>query len=164
MTRLSAGSSAAEQLLTRHRTERCVCWWSGSRSSRRIGGRPEVPRLGEFRTAGRVSFGIRTPGRAALNEMAKQRPPQPQPACCIQKGFYWDEAILYAPHGRWRDAPASIFGAVRFSSDCRSGEGSHRGALTVRGSERSWTAPNMSGAKERAAVHRKRCAIGSRRR
>ena len=46
---------------------------------------------------------------AALNGMAKEKPPQPEQACCIQKGFYWDEAILYAPHGRWRDAPASIF-------------------------------------------------------
>src|SRR2546429_663919 len=46
---------------------------------------------------------------AQLNGAAKKKPPQPQPACCIQKGFYWDEAILYPPHGRWRDAPASIF-------------------------------------------------------
>jgi hypothetical protein len=45
----------------------------------------------------------------ALNEIAKQKPPQPEPDCCIRKGFYWDEAILYAPHSRWKDAPASVF-------------------------------------------------------
>ena len=27
----------------------------------------------------------------------------------MQKGFYWDEAILYAPRSRWEDAPASFF-------------------------------------------------------
>jgi hypothetical protein len=45
----------------------------------------------------------------ALNEVAKQKPPQPEPDCCTQKGFYWDEAILYAPRERWEDAPASAF-------------------------------------------------------
>jgi len=46
---------------------------------------------------------------AGLNEIIKQKPPQPVPSCCVQKGFYWDDAILYAPHARWNDAPASIF-------------------------------------------------------
>jgi hypothetical protein len=27
----------------------------------------------------------------------------------MQKGFYWDEAILYPPHVHWRDGQASIF-------------------------------------------------------
>jgi hypothetical protein len=46
---------------------------------------------------------------AVLNKTAKEKPPQPQPACCIQKGFYWDEAILYLPHAHWKDAPESVF-------------------------------------------------------
>jgi len=46
---------------------------------------------------------------AALNEIAKQKPPEPEPGCCIQKGFYWDEAILYAPREHWKDAPTSFF-------------------------------------------------------
>ncbi|MGB9402071.1 MAG: hypothetical protein WCA98_00930 [Candidatus Acidiferrales bacterium] len=46
---------------------------------------------------------------SALNEIAKQKPPQPEPDCCIAKRFYWDEAILYAPHARWRDEPISAF-------------------------------------------------------
>jgi hypothetical protein len=45
----------------------------------------------------------------ALNEFAKQNPPEPRPNCCVQKGFYWDQAILYAPHARWRDRPAAVF-------------------------------------------------------
>ena len=45
----------------------------------------------------------------ALNEIAKQNPPQPVPGCCMQKGFYWDEAILYAPRGHWKGAPTSAF-------------------------------------------------------
>jgi len=27
----------------------------------------------------------------------------------VQKGFHWDEAILYAPHAQWKDAPAALF-------------------------------------------------------
>lgn len=44
-----------------------------------------------------------------LNEMAKQKPPQPEPGCCIRKGFYWDEAILYLQRTQWKDTPASAF-------------------------------------------------------
>jgi len=45
----------------------------------------------------------------ALNEFTKHNPNQPHPQCCIQKGFNWDEAILYAPHQHWTDAPVSVF-------------------------------------------------------
>jgi hypothetical protein len=40
---------------------------------------------------------------------ARQTAPQPKPDCCIQKGFYWDEAILFAAGDHWKDAPASVF-------------------------------------------------------
>ncbi|MGH9703921.1 MAG: hypothetical protein ACRD4K_11140 [Candidatus Acidiferrales bacterium] len=45
----------------------------------------------------------------ALNEAAKLKPPHPDPSCCFEKGFYWDEAILYAPHALWNDQPVSVF-------------------------------------------------------
>jgi len=45
----------------------------------------------------------------ALNEMARQRPPQPAPTCCIQKGFYWDEAIFYPRNSRWEAMPTPAF-------------------------------------------------------
>lgn len=45
----------------------------------------------------------------ALNEIAKRKPPQPEPSCCIRKGFYWDEAILYPPHAHWNQEPAPAF-------------------------------------------------------
>jgi hypothetical protein len=45
----------------------------------------------------------------ALSEIAKQKAGQPVPDCCVQKGFYWDEAILYASHSHWKDAPAAVF-------------------------------------------------------
>jgi hypothetical protein len=44
-----------------------------------------------------------------LNEAAKQNPHQREPDCCTYKGFYWDDAILYAPRQRWEDAPVSAF-------------------------------------------------------
>lgn len=39
----------------------------------------------------------------ALNEFAKQTSSEPRPDCCVQKGIYWDEAILYATHAHWKD-------------------------------------------------------------
>jgi len=44
-----------------------------------------------------------------LKELAAKHPPQPEPNCCVRKGFYWDDAILYAPQAHWTDAPASTF-------------------------------------------------------
>jgi hypothetical protein len=46
---------------------------------------------------------------SALNEIAKQKPLEPGPNCCVQKGFYWDDAILYAADTHWRDKPTSVF-------------------------------------------------------
>ena len=46
---------------------------------------------------------------SALNQIVKQNPPQPEPSCCIQKGFYWDDAILYARHSHWIDKPTAVF-------------------------------------------------------
>jgi hypothetical protein len=46
---------------------------------------------------------------AELKVRAARTPPQPKPDCCVQKGFYWDEAILYPAGTRWKDAPASLF-------------------------------------------------------
>ncbi len=45
---------------------------------------------------------------SALQEIAKRKP-QREPNCCVQRGFHWDEAILYAPHTRWKDEPISAF-------------------------------------------------------
>jgi hypothetical protein len=45
----------------------------------------------------------------ALNEIVKQKPPQPEPTCCTQNGFYWDEAIFYASNTRWEAVPTSAF-------------------------------------------------------
>jgi hypothetical protein len=44
-----------------------------------------------------------------LKDRASQTPSQPKPDCCIQKGFYWDEAILFPAGARWNDAAASVF-------------------------------------------------------
>jgi hypothetical protein len=45
----------------------------------------------------------------ALIDIAKKNPPKPEPECCVQDGFYWDEAILYPSGKRWTDEPSSIF-------------------------------------------------------
>jgi len=46
---------------------------------------------------------------AQLKDRANLNPPQPKPDCCVQKGFYWDEAILYPAGKHWKDASASLF-------------------------------------------------------
>jgi hypothetical protein len=46
---------------------------------------------------------------AKLKVRATRIPPQTKPDCCVQKGFYWDEAILYPAGMHWKDAPASLF-------------------------------------------------------
>ena len=45
----------------------------------------------------------------ALSERAKLKPPQPAPKCCVQRGFDWDQAILYPAEARWGEAPATLF-------------------------------------------------------
>jgi hypothetical protein len=44
-----------------------------------------------------------------LNEIAKELPGQPKPDCCVNDGFFWDDAILYAPHAQSKAHPASVF-------------------------------------------------------
>jgi hypothetical protein len=44
-----------------------------------------------------------------LNRRAAAKPPEVKPACCIGRGFYWDDAILYAAHAQWRDEPPPVF-------------------------------------------------------
>ena len=44
-----------------------------------------------------------------LKIRASRTPPEPKPDCCVQKGFYWDEAILYPVGAHWKDASASLF-------------------------------------------------------
>lgn len=45
----------------------------------------------------------------ALKEFTKQKPSQPEPDCCVAKGFHWDEAILYPPGAHWNSAPTLAF-------------------------------------------------------
>ena len=44
-----------------------------------------------------------------LARIAKQKPDQPAPECCVRKGFHWDEVVLYAPHARWGDVPTPVY-------------------------------------------------------
>jgi hypothetical protein len=44
-----------------------------------------------------------------LGRIAAEIPGQPKPDCCIDRGFFWDQAILYAPHSKWRATPATVF-------------------------------------------------------
>jgi hypothetical protein len=46
---------------------------------------------------------------AELKDRATRNPPQPKPDCCVQKGFYWDETILYPAGMHWKDAPSTLF-------------------------------------------------------
>ncbi len=41
--------------------------------------------------------------------MAEANARQLEPHCCEEKGFFWDEALLYAPHTKWKDTPSPAF-------------------------------------------------------
>jgi hypothetical protein len=42
----------------------------------------------------------------ALNSRASSKPLQKKPGCCLSRGFYWDDVILYAPRAQWHDDPS----------------------------------------------------------
>ena len=75
----------------------------------------------DWRPPGSAALGRISDGRArqfwdpehevagALNEIVKRKPPEPRPACCFDKGYYWDAAILYPPHAQWKDEVAPVF-------------------------------------------------------
>jgi len=42
-----------------------------------------------------------------LSQMESLRHLQTEPNS--GKGFYWDEAIVYGPHSKWKDAPTPLF-------------------------------------------------------
>jgi len=44
-----------------------------------------------------------------LKDRASRTGSMPKPDCCVQKGFYWDGAILYPAGVRWKDVPTSVF-------------------------------------------------------
>jgi len=44
-----------------------------------------------------------------LSRMWMARQDQQEPDCCVDKGFFWDEAILYELHSRWKNMPVSAF-------------------------------------------------------
>jgi hypothetical protein len=44
-----------------------------------------------------------------LSRIAKAKAAQLQLDCCEDKGFFWDDAILYAPPTQWKELPVSVF-------------------------------------------------------
>jgi len=44
-----------------------------------------------------------------LRRLADQNSAMLKPNCCIDNGFFWDDAILFAPNSKWRQAPTPIF-------------------------------------------------------
>jgi hypothetical protein len=44
-----------------------------------------------------------------LSRIRMANPGQTEPVCCQDKGFFWDEVILFAPKAHWRDEPVSLF-------------------------------------------------------
>jgi hypothetical protein len=46
---------------------------------------------------------------AKIARIAEQKPVQPEPDCCVNKGFHWDEVALYGPHVRWSNGPTPVY-------------------------------------------------------
>ena len=45
---------------------------------------------------------------SAVAEVARRKQER-EPSCCMEKGFNWDEAILYAPNAHWKEEPVSSY-------------------------------------------------------
>lgn len=74
-------------------------WGSPSRSAL---GRVSDPRARQFWDPNHVLS-------QELSQIASAKPGQRKPNCCEGKGFFWDDAMLYAPHTQWKDMPVSVF-------------------------------------------------------
>jgi len=65
-------------------------------------------------TLGRIADGrarqFWDPNHAVSSELKTRArsPSQVKPDCCIQKGFHWDEVVLFPPGGRWKDGPVPV--------------------------------------------------------
>ncbi len=44
-----------------------------------------------------------------LRRIASENPVQAKPDCCVNRGFFWDDALLFAPRSNWRQTPTAIF-------------------------------------------------------
>ena len=51
------------------------------------------------------------PKHLVTSEVAEiaMRKRESAPSCCVEKGFNWDEAILYAPNAHWKEEPVSAY-------------------------------------------------------
>jgi hypothetical protein len=52
------------------------------------------------------------PGHLVALELKRRRaarPGQPEPNCCENSGIYWDDALVFPAHTKWKDVPAAIF-------------------------------------------------------
>jgi len=104
------GASAAQQLLARFSNQKVsvlVVWEPMLLTDWRPPSASTLARIPDSRV--RQFWDPEHVVAGALNELAKQKPPQPEPQCCVRKGFYWDESILYAPREHWEDRPESAF-------------------------------------------------------
>jgi hypothetical protein len=44
-----------------------------------------------------------------LDRRARERQGQPAPDCCVEKGYFWDDAILYSSNLTWKQMPTAVF-------------------------------------------------------
>jgi hypothetical protein len=52
------------------------------------------------------------PGHLVSAELTRRRaarPGQPKPDCCENGGIYWDDALVFPSHAKWKDMPPAIF-------------------------------------------------------
>ncbi len=103
------GASATEQLLQRHAGRKLrvlVVWEPILPTDWRPPSGSTLARIPDGRV--RQFWDPKHFLSSKLSDLAN-RAPQPKPDCCIQKGFYWDQAILFSPGAHWKDAPSSVF-------------------------------------------------------
>jgi hypothetical protein len=44
-----------------------------------------------------------------LGRIAREKTVQPEPDCCVNRGYFWDDAVVYAPKSKWEQMPTAVF-------------------------------------------------------
>jgi len=104
------GASAIENLLTSNSDPKLrvlVVWEPILSTDFRPPGRSVLARISDKRA--KQFWDPEHAVAQELGRIAKERPGGPEPACCVSKGFHWDEAIVYAPGSQWKQMPPAVF-------------------------------------------------------
>jgi len=114
---LSGGASRSNNSATQFGNLRSGTGWSGSRCFATTGIHQFITRSGESRPA---RAAVWDPQHLVAQNFASLlgKPRATKARLLHHRGFFWDDAILYAPHSKWRQTTTGLFSGTARSSAC----------------------------------------------